>query len=157
MHVAGVRVSKWHWGPHAETQSPSASSQLPSCAVFCCLAQGLKFDLIVYSPYKAIEGFLQDIQEAAAAAEAAAGGGTSDDMAGAAEAEAAAGLDPGLAAAARSEEQLGRARAAANSAADALMLGDAPLLHSPGRLALAAMRSGFSKVSGLRGGAWGWC
>ena len=127
---------------------------LPSCAVAvfaAALAQGLKFDLIVYSPYKAIEGFLQDIQEAAAAAAVA--GGSSDDMAAAA--EAAAGLDPGLAAAARTEEQLGRARAAANSAADALMLGDAPLLHSPGRLALAAVRSGFSKVSGRGVGPWG--
>lgn len=97
--------------------------------------QGLKFDLIVYSPYKCIDGFFEDIKEAAAEA------GSSD------EAAAAAGLDPGMAA--LSEQQLGKARGVAYSAADALLLSDAPLLHAPGRLALAAVRSGFNKVCGV--------
>lgn len=90
----------------------------------------------MYSPYKSIEGFFEDIKEAAAEAggsEAAASG---------------AGLDPGMAA--LDEQQLGRARAVAYSAADALLLSDAPLLHAPGRLAMAAVRSGFSKARGRR-------
>ena len=114
--------------------------------------QALKFDLIVYSPYKPIEGFLEDIKEAAAdvaaAAPAPAGGDAAAAAAAAAAAEAAAGLDPGMVA--LSGEQLDKARAGAYSAADALMLSDAPLLHTPGRLALAALRSGFSKVRGRR-------
>ncbi len=99
--------------------------------------QGLKFDLIVYSPYKSIEGFFEDIKEAAAEA------GSSEAAA------AAAGLDPGMAS--LSEQQLGKARGVAYSAADALLLSDAPLLHAPGQLALAAVRSGFNKVR-ARGG-----
>ncbi|KAL4420175.1 hypothetical protein ABPG77_008311 [Micractinium sp. CCAP 211/92] len=94
--------------------------------------QGLKFDLIVYSPYKSIEGFFEDIKEAAAEA------GSSEAAA------AAAGLDPGMAS--LSEQQLGKARGVAYSAADALLLSDAPLLHAPGQLALAAVRSGFNKL-----------
>lgn len=103
--------------------------------------QGLKFDLIVYSPYKSIDGFLEDVKEAAAELAAAPAGG-GDGVA-----EAAAGLDPGMPALA--PEQLEKARSGAYSAADALMLSDAPLLHTPGRLALAALRSGFSKVRWL--------
>lgn len=98
--------------------------------------QALKFDLITYSPYKAIEGFIEDIKDAAAAA--AEGGGDGDAVA------AAAGLDAGMAG--LSEEQVSKAKQAAMSAADALMMSDAPLLHTPGRLALAALRSGFSKL-----------
>ena len=109
------------------------------------LPQGLKFDLIVYSPYKAIDGFLEDIQ----AAVAEAGSGSGDTAAG-------AGLDPGMAA--LGEEQLAAVRSAAYSAADALMLSDAPLLHAPGRLALAALRSGLGKVRrlGWPGGGRAW-
>ncbi|PRW44298.1 Cyclin-H1-1 [Chlorella sorokiniana] len=107
--------------------------------------QGLKFDLIVYSPYKSIDGFLEDVKSAAADAEAAAGPGASAEAVAAA--AAAAGLDPGMAGLA--EPQLDKVRAAAYSAADALMLSDAPLLHTPGRLALAALRSGFGK-SGIK-------
>lgn len=103
--------------------------------------QALKFDLITYSPYKAIEGFIEDIKDAAAAA--AEGGGDGDAVA------AAAGLDAGMAG--LSEEQVSKAKQAAMSAADALMMSDAPLLHTPGRLALAALRSGFSKVRGAVG------
>ncbi|PSC75630.1 cyclin-H1-1 isoform X1 [Micractinium conductrix] len=94
--------------------------------------QALKFDLIVHSPYKAVEGFFEDIKEAALAA------GSSEAAA------AAEGLDAGMSTLA--PEQLERVRAAAYAAADALMLSDAPLLHAPGRLALAALRSGFNKV-----------
>lgn len=107
------------------------------------LLQGLKFDLIVYSPYKSIDGFLDDIKSAAADAEAAAGPGASSEAVAAA--AAAAGLDAGMSSLA--EEQLDKVRAAAYGAADALMLSDAPLMHTPGRLALAALRSGFGKVS----------
>lgn len=97
--------------------------------------QGLKFDLIVFSPYKAVDGFLEDVRQAAAEAHSNDG------------AAAAARHDPGLAG--LDEGLLARARAAAYAAADTLMLSDAPLLHAPGRLALAAVRSAFNKV-GLR-------
>lgn len=113
------------------------------------LPQGLKFDLIVYSPYKSIDGFLEDVKTAAADAEAAAGPGASPEAVAAA--AAAAGLDPGMAGLA--DEQLDKVRAAAYSAADALMLSDAPLVHAPGRLALAALRSGFGKVGRVGGSA----
>lgn len=108
----------------------------------------------MYSPYKPIDGFFEDVKEAAADAAAAAPAGDVASAAAAA-AEAAAGLDPGMAA--LSAEQLDKARAGAYSAADALMLSDAPLLHTPGRLALAALRSGFSKVRGEAGGGLGVC
>lgn len=54
-----------------------------------------------------------------------------------------------------SDEDTAKARAAAFAAADALMLTDAPLLYTPGQLALAACRSGFSKVGGP--GGWMLC
>ena len=154
--------------------------------------QALKFDLIVHSPYKAVEGFFEDIKEAALAAgrlavaqlvwvhanDAApsAGRGSSSVrrtkaarhscscplpsssaraslsplVSGSSEAAAAAeGLDAGMSTLA--PEQLERVRAAAYAAADALMLSDAPLLHAPGRLALAALRSGFNKVRSAGG------
>ena len=47
------------------------------------------------------------------------------------------------------EQQLSDARRAARAAADALLLTDAPLLFPPGQLGLAAMRSGFNKVTDL--------
>lgn len=84
---------------------------------------------------------------AAADAEAAAGPSASAEAVAAA--AAAAGLDSGMSSLA--DEQLDKVRAAAYSAADALMLSDAPLLHTPGRLALAALRSGFGKVGGRVG------
>ena len=43
-------------------------------------------------------------------------------------------------------DALKQAQAAARAAVDALMLSDAPLLFPPGRLALAAMRSGCNKA-----------
>lgn len=98
----------------------------------------------MYSPYKSIDGFLEDIKEAAAEAEAA--GGAAGAAAGtAAGASVSGGLDPGMAG--LSEEQLAKVRQAAYNAADSLMLSDAPLLHMPGQLALAALRSAFNKVS----------
>ena len=45
-----------------------------------------------------------------------------------------------------SSEALAKARASAMTAAEALMLSDAPLLFPPGQLALAAVRSGLRKV-----------
>ncbi|KAL6782128.1 hypothetical protein ACKKBF_B10775 [Auxenochlorella protothecoides x Auxenochlorella symbiontica] len=87
------------------------------------LLQGLKFDLIVFSPFNAIEGFMQVIQERA-------------QIPGAVE-PALLGLQ---------ESTADRARRAALAAADALMLTDAPLLFTPGQLALAALRSGFHKA-----------
>ena len=44
-------------------------------------------------------------------------------------------------------ERLERVRSAAAGAADALLLTDAPLLHPPGQLALAALRFSLRKVS----------
>ena len=62
---------------------------------------------------------------------------------------AGAGLDEHLRQA--SGEALGRARSSAMTAAEALMLSDAPLLFPPGQLALAAVRSGLRKVQFLLG------
>ncbi len=41
---------------------------------------------------------------------------------------------------------INKARGAAQAALDALMLTDAPLIHSPSLIALAALRAGFRKV-----------
>eukprot|EP00887_Chlorella_sp_A99_P004352 scaffold15.g4352.t1 len=94
--------------------------------------QALKFDLIVHSPYKAVDGFLEDIRAAVASP-----------------AEPSS-LDEGLAGLA--EEQLAKAKASAYAAADALMLSDAPLLRPPGQLALAALRSAFHEARAAKGG-----
>ena len=84
--------------------------------------QGLEFDLITYSPHKSVDAFVVDLGHAAAA------GSAGPEL---------SNLGTG---------QLQQAKASAYAAVDALMLTDAPLLHSPGQLALAATRSAFTKV-----------
>lgn len=86
------------------------------------LLQGLGFDLIVHSPYKALAGLFQELTRLCA------------ERPSALDASLISSLEP----ATRS-----RARGSATSAVDALMLSDAPLLHPPGQLALAALKSGF--------------
>lgn len=90
--------------------------------------QGLGFDLLVHTPHRAVDGCFAEVE---ACRGGGGGGGEDDDV-------------DGLRAV--GEEAVGRARAAAYAAADALLLTDAPLLHTPGQLGLAATRSGFNKV-----------
>ncbi|CAL8467030.1 g6566 [Coccomyxa elongata] len=90
--------------------------------------QGLSFDLITYTPYSSLSGYFADLEDCQKE------GGVLD--------EALQELKG---------ESLTKARAAAKAAVDALMLTDAPLVFPPGQLALAAMRSGCSKVKILFG------
>lgn len=88
------------------------------------LLQALDFDLVVFAPYKAIDGFIQDLEDC--------------------QSDAGCGLDDSL----RSldAEALAAVRQRAYTAADLLMLTDAPLMYPPGVLALAALRSAFRKA-----------
>ncbi|KAJ6825031.1 cyclin-H1-1-like [Iris pallida] len=79
--------------------------------------QSLGFDLIVYAPYRSIEGLTEDMKDFCQARE-------------------------------EEQEKFKELREAAKSEVDKIMLTDAPLLFSPGQLALAAL----SKSNGvLRG------
>lgn len=89
------------------------------------LLTALQYDLVVYHPYRALEAFWEGLCTWLASL--------------AAQGRAEASAQP------LSEEARKRARDAAVAAADALQLTDAPLLYSPGQLALAALRSGFLK------------
>ncbi|KAK8933200.1 Cyclin-H1-1 [Platanthera zijinensis] len=71
--------------------------------------QSLGFDLIVYAPYRAIEGFILDMEEFVQARDA-------------------------------EQNKLKELREAASFEVDKAMLTDAPLLFSPGQLALSALR-----------------
>jgi cyclin H len=75
------------------------------------LLAGLRFQLITYSPYRALEGFRHDF-----------------------ESEGDAGDRP-------SSERLDACLLAARDATSKQMLTDAPLMYAPGRLALAALRA----------------
>jgi cyclin H len=72
--------------------------------------QGLRFDLLVHSPYRAIEGCVQELAAGVAA------------------------------------DTVSTVKAAAYAVMDALLLTDAPLLYTPGQLALAAYYSGLEKA-----------
>lgn len=72
--------------------------------------QGLEFELIVYTPYRSMEGFIYDLEPSV-------------------QRMGPAGL-----------QALQALRAAAGSIIDKMMLTDAPLLYPPGQLALAALR-----------------
>lgn len=77
------------------------------------LLAGLRFQLVTYSPYRALDGFRRDLEaEAVNDAEVA-----------------------------TPSERLDACAAAAREVTDRQMLTDAPLMHAPGRLALAALRS----------------
>lgn len=71
--------------------------------------QSLGFDLIVYAPYRAIEGFILDMEEFVQAGDV-------------------------------EQNKLKELREAASLEVDKAMLTDAPLLFSPGQLALSALR-----------------
>ncbi|KAJ9512896.1 hypothetical protein QJQ45_029128, partial [Haematococcus lacustris] len=103
------------------------------------LLQGLHFDLVVHSPYRALAGLLQDIKDLTVEAWASAPGANAPEGSGAGSA-AHSLLDPDLLAA--SPETMAQCRAKATAAVDTLMLTDAPLLYPPGSIALAALRSG---------------
>ncbi|KXZ45927.1 hypothetical protein GPECTOR_49g511 [Gonium pectorale] len=88
------------------------------------LLEGLNFDLVVHSPYRALQGLVQPDQQPALPP-----------------------LDEGLASA--PDALVGEVARSAERALDALMLSDAPLLFGPAQLAAAALRSG-CKTRGLR-------
>ena len=135
------------------------------------LLQGLRFDLIVHSLLRPLDGFFRDLQacrsmasgiSAATSCKPGSNGyenGRADGSCVSAKQQLSSGvpspadgqgsgdlpqLDDALLQV--SDEQMARARGAAVAAADALLLTDAPLLFPPGQLALAAMRAGFRKV-----------
>lgn len=83
------------------------------------LLAGLNFQLVTYSPYRSIEGFRHDMEEKLRA----------DD------------------AGKVTLEKVDECVAAACKIADMQLLTDAPLLHSPGKLALAALRSAAGTLS----------
>ncbi|KAG2483013.1 hypothetical protein HYH03_018093 [Edaphochlamys debaryana] len=127
------------------------------------LLEGLNFDLVVHSPYRALQGLMQELKEARAASAssppASAAASPSPTPAPASPPAASAPsptptpsgslppLDDGLAAAA--EPLIADACKASFGALDALVLSDAPLMHGPAQLAAAALRSGF-KGKGVR-------
>ena len=78
------------------------------------LLAGLSFQLVTYSPYRSIQGFRHDIEE-----------------------KLSAGVEMGK----LTKEKLDECVAAACKIADKQLLTDAPLMHSPGKLALSALRS----------------
>lgn len=81
------------------------------------LLSGLSFQLVTYSPYRSIEGFRHDIEEKLGCA---------------GEGEGKLPL---------TRETLEDCTAAACKIAEKQLLTDAPLMHSPGKLALSALRS----------------
>uniref|UniRef100_A0A383VC47 Cyclin-like domain-containing protein n=1 Tax=Tetradesmus obliquus TaxID=3088 RepID=A0A383VC47_TETOB len=88
------------------------------------LLQGLKFDLVLHSPYRALAGLFKELDELRS--------------------QQSPLLDPQLLAA--PPEAVDKARGRARAAADSLLLTDAPLLHAPGVIAAAALRSAFRKL-----------
>ncbi|KDD74824.1 hypothetical protein H632_c1051p0 [Helicosporidium sp. ATCC 50920] len=82
------------------------------------LLSAIRYDLVVYHPYRALTGLWEDWQVWLAAQE------------------------QGADSAAPDEQTRQRVKDAALAGADVLLLSDAPLLFSPGQIALAALRSG---------------
>ena len=113
--------------------------------------QGLGFDLIVHSPYRALNGFFQDIEDARAAAAAATAADPGLPCSAIIGSSAGSGggepLDEALVSA--SADVINSCRNRSTSAVDALMMSDAPLMYTPGQIALAALRSGF-RGAGIR-------
>ncbi|GIL86587.1 hypothetical protein Vretimale_11514 [Volvox reticuliferus] len=107
------------------------------------LLEGLNFDLVVHSPYRALHGMIQELKDARLAAAA----GIPPSAASAASGLPLIPLDDALLSA--PSQLVDDACRAANGALDALMLSDAPLLYGPAQLAAAALRSGF-KAKGMR-------
>ena len=126
------------------------------------MLQALEFDLLVYLPHRALEGFWADVGAARVEAKkkgrrgreeengGRGGGGGGGGGGGSGSAASAAPLI-GEALAAAPAKTLAAARRASLGACDVLMRSDAGLLFPPGQVALAAMRSGLKKA-GVRGG-----
>uniref|UniRef100_A0A7S1SZD7 Cyclin N-terminal domain-containing protein n=1 Tax=Tetraselmis chuii TaxID=63592 RepID=A0A7S1SZD7_9CHLO len=95
------------------------------------LLQAVDFDMVIYNAFRPLDGLFASLQEWVGAGRE---GGAPEAL-----------FEGG-------ESRLAEARSAATSAIDALQLSDAPLLHPPGLLALAAMKNGLrvlSKEEGL--------
>lgn len=90
------------------------------------LLTGLGFDLIIHSPHRSLEGFIEDLTTCPLS--------DLDDE---------AMHQP-------SEERSLKWFNASMSAIDSLMLSDAPLVFPPSHLALAALRSGLKKAEGIK-------
>ena len=90
------------------------------------LLTGLGFDLVVHSPIRSLEGFIDDLASCPRS--------DIDDE---------SMIQP-------SEERTAKWFAASLSAIDSLMMSDAPLIFPPSQLALAALRSGLKKAEGLK-------
>ena len=106
--------------------------------------QGLCFDLIVHSPYRALEGFFEDIRACRERSQ-----GTGAGPAGSEPACSSSEIDAGLLEA--SDESFDRWRVASASAVDALMVSDAPLQ--------VGGEGGHTAAAGACGGAlegWRW-
>ncbi|KAF8060065.1 Zeaxanthin epoxidase [Scenedesmus sp. PABB004] len=88
------------------------------------LLQGLSFDLVVHSPYRALAGLLKELDELRGARSALLDGALLEAPA----------------------ERLAAGGAKARAGLDVLMLTEAPLLQPPGLLAAAALRSGLRSV-----------
>eukprot|EP00879_Flechtneria_rotunda_P025470 GHRR01027069.1.p1 GENE.GHRR01027069.1~~GHRR01027069.1.p1 ORF type:complete len:184 (+),score=78.24 GHRR01027069.1:189-740(+) len=88
------------------------------------LLQGLQFDLVVHSPYRALAGLFKEFDELRS--------------------QQSSELDQPLLSA--PSQVLSTAHAKARSSLDILVMTDVPLLYPPGLIAVAAMRSGFRRV-----------
>ncbi|GFR44259.1 hypothetical protein Agub_g5461, partial [Astrephomene gubernaculifera] len=111
------------------------------------LLEGLNFDLVVHSPYRALQGFVQELRDARTSPPSSSGSPPPPPLP---TASSAASLPPPDEALLSAPEPLvAEACRAAFGALDALMLSDAPLLFGPAQLAAAALRSGF-KTKGIR-------
>ncbi|GLC38473.1 hypothetical protein PLESTB_001729700 [Pleodorina starrii] len=116
------------------------------------LLEGLNFDLVVHSPYRALHGIIQELKDARVAAAAglppptASASAPSPASPGSAAANLPSLDEPLLTAPLQLVDDASRA---AYGALDALLLSDAPLLYGPAQLAAAALRSGF-KTKGVR-------
>jgi len=106
------------------------------------MLQALEFDLLVYLPHRALEGFWADVGAARVEAKREKRKGNNKN-------EASPLIGETLATA--PAKTLSVARKASLGACDVLMRSDACLLFPPGQIALAAMRSGLKKA-GVQGG-----
>ena len=113
------------------------------------MLQALEFDLLVYLPQRALEGFWADV--GAARVEAKKERRRSGEENGKGKATSAAAALIGETLATAPAKTLAAARKASLGACDVLMRSDACLLFPPGQVALAAMRSGL-KRAGVQGG-----
>ncbi|GAX76437.1 hypothetical protein CEUSTIGMA_g3882.t1 [Chlamydomonas eustigma] len=112
------------------------------------LLQGLSFDLIIHSPYRALQGLIEEICGSRTAGQA----GDNKDLLSSHSSLVMSTTSPPPpledALSTASNDQIEKWRLRSVSAIDALMLSDAPLQYPPGQLALAALRSSL-RASGI--------